>query len=171
MELIFFGRVIIILAAIVGLIPLLICVNRRTREIGGWLLYYYIQLYVAVVFILISTVLTVHDYLPPAWAAQPGLYPWFLLSIVPGRLVLLVQLVFAEMLRLSRDYRHVHALRLVLWADFAAAIIAIAIDVSFFKHKLILDILALIWPFIWLPYFYVSKRVVRVFRTNAPASA
>jgi hypothetical protein len=151
---------------IVGLLIWFICFNNRKKEIGGWLLYYYIQLYIGVVITLVLALVSFHNYLPTAWAAQPNLYPLFLLSTVPGVVVVPVQLVLAERLRLSRDYRHVHTLRVVLWADLAAAIVGTVIDARFFEQNLGFDILALIWPCIWLPYFYVSKRVVRVFRTK-----
>ena len=150
----------------IGLIIWLICAARRKREIGGWLLYYYIQLYMGLLVTLLVAAFSFHNYLPSTWATHISLYPLFLLSTLPALVILPLQLVFAERLRLSRDYRHVYSLRIVLWVDLAAAIIASIIDASFFKANLVFDVLALIWPLIWLPYFYKSKRVVRVFQTK-----
>ena len=143
-----------------------ICASRRKYEIGGWLLYYYIQLYIGVIVSVIIAIFSFRNYLPVTWAAKPSLYPLFLLSTVPQLFVLPVQLVAAEMLRKSRDYKYVGTLRLVLWIDLATAVVAAVIDLNSFKESLAFDVLALAWPAVWLPYFYVSKRVKRVFETK-----
>ncbi|MGD0949303.1 MAG: DUF2569 family protein [Candidatus Binatia bacterium] len=149
-----------------ALIMWFICNRRRTQEIGGWLLYYYIQLYVGVVLTVVITAISFDNYLPASWNDAPNLYPLFLLSTVPALLLLPIQLGVAEKLRKSRDYSWVHILRYVLWIDFAGAVVATFIDLNYFADNLTFDALALVWSLVWLPYFYVSKRVSRVFNTK-----
>lgn len=40
------------------------------------------------------------------------------------------------------------------------------IDSRFFPDALLLDALSILWPAIWIPYFYFSKRVKRVFKIS-----
>jgi threonine/homoserine efflux transporter RhtA len=85
---------------------------------------------------------------------------------VPTDIILLIQVVTAERLRKSRNVRFVRMLRTVLWIDLAAAGVGLVIDMSEFPDSVPLDMLAVIWPAVWLPYFYRSKRVKRVFETR-----
>lgn len=149
-----------------ALIMWYICNRRRTQEIGGWLLYYYIQLYVGVLLTVVMTAISFDNYLPVSWDAAPNLYPLFLVSTVPAVLLLPIQLGVAEKLRRSRNYSWVQILRYVLWIDLAAAVVGTLIDLTYFADNLAFDALALVWSLVWLPYFYVSKRVSRVFNTK-----
>ena len=152
--------------AIGALVMWYICPIRKDKEIGGWLLYFYIQLYLGVIVSLIVFAATFSAYEPSTWAKAPDLYPMFLLSAVPGLLLLPAQLVVAEILRRSRDIKWVSILRYVLMADLVMSIVAIAIDTKYFKESVVFDFIGVIWPTIWLPYFYLSKRVRRVFELH-----
>ena len=162
-------------AGIGALVMWYVCSSRKQKEIGGWLLYYYIQLYLGVLVSIVVFAASWSAYLPGTWSAAPELYPMFLVSTVPGLLVLPAQLVAAELLRMSRDARWIRVLRYVLWADLLLACLATAVDMKYFPNDLVFDVLGLIWPIVWLPYFYVSSRVNRVFRLKdwlpAPAPA
>jgi len=72
------------------------------------------------------------NYRPGSWSQVPQLYPWFLLSALPGVLVTPAQLAVAEKLRWSRDRRFLGWLRVVLWCDLAFALLAIAVDLAKF---------------------------------------
>jgi len=150
----------------IGIAILIVCVSRRKMEIGGWLLYFYIQLYMAVIVSVFTVLVTFDNYAPSTWVARPSLYIPFLLSSAPGVLINIAQLVWAERLRLSRDYRHVRTVRLILWLDLAAAVLAVVIHTRLFHLTPFFTVIALAWPLIWLPYFHVSRRVDRVFRTK-----
>jgi hypothetical protein len=149
-----------------ALIMAYICSQRKKEEIGGWLLYYYIQIYIGLIATVGIFAVSLENYKPSAWSAAPALYPWFLLSAVPGILVVPAQVIVAELLRRSRSERFLRWLRVVLWIDAACALLAIAIDLTYFRDSLFLDILPVIWVTIWLPYFYVSTRVKKVFVTK-----
>ena len=143
-----------------------ICSSRRKQEIGGWLLYFYIQLYIGVIITVVALAVSFKNYLPATWAAEPQLYPLFLLSMVPAVIIFPVQLVIAEKLRRSRDSHFVAMLRYALWADLLLTALATAIDQKYFPDNLALDIFAFIWPVIWIPYLHMSKRVKAVFVTK-----
>lgn len=149
-----------------ALIMWYVCAKRKAQEIGGWLLCFYIQLYLGVIIALVVNLASFENYLPSTWAEDRALYPLYLLSAVPGMLVLAIQLVVAEKLRRSRDMRFVKALRIVLWIQLAAVAVGAVIDWAEFPDNLPIDVLAVIWPVVWLPYFCVSKRVRRVFETR-----
>ena len=149
-----------------ALIMWYVCSKRKTKEIGGWLLYFYTQLYVAVIGTVAISLFSFQNLLPSTWAANPSLYPLFLLSTLPTVIIGPVQLVVSEMLRRSREYRFVRALRTVLWIELAAAGVGTVIDWAQFPDNLPLDALSFIWPAVWLPYFYRSTRVTRVFKTK-----
>jgi hypothetical protein len=149
-----------------GLVMVFICAKRKAEEIGGWSLYFYIQLYLGVILTVAMALAWFDNYLPGTWAANPSLYPLFLLSVVPGIFILPIELVTAERLRMTRDARFVGMLRAVLWVQLGAAVIGTAIDAANFPDSLPFDVVSLIWPTIWLPYFYISRRVKRVFVTK-----
>ena len=158
---------------ILWIILWVVCATRRKQEMGGWLLFYYIQLYLGLVFSVVMLAISFQNYLPRTWANAPGLYPLFLLSTLPAFAIIIAQLVVAERLRLSRDQRHLVMLKRVLWINLAFAGIASAIDATYFPENIAFDVIAFVWPLIWLPYFYRSNRVARVFITKdwvVPAS-
>jgi hypothetical protein len=145
-----------------------VCANRRKKEIGGWLLYYYIRLYIGAITIVLVTVNSLDNYLPKAWVNTPDLYPFFLLTTVPGLLLYCAEFVVAEKLRMSRNYAYVPVLRYILFAGLASSLIAIAINIKYFEgiSAGVLNIMTVIWPVIWIPYFYFSKRVKSVFKNR-----
>jgi hypothetical protein len=145
-----------------------VCVRRQKKEIGGWLLYYYIQLYIAAITVVLVTISTFDSYLPETWINSPDLYPFFLLSTVPGLLLFISQFVVAEKLRMSRNYAYVLILRYVLFADLAASLIAMIVNNQYFEGSStgFFNMVTMIWPIIWIPYFYFSKRVKGVFKNR-----
>jgi hypothetical protein len=145
----------------------LICSRRKHEEIGGWLLYFYIQLYLGLIVTIVVTAISYDSYLPSAWAeAEPGLYGWFLLSTVPGVVLFPLELIAAEALRITRRARLRWVLIAVMAADLVMAIVGMAVDTAHFPDNIPLDVVTLIWPLVFIPYFLVSKRVKRVFVTR-----
>ena len=79
---------------ITWLILWVICYNRRLQEIGGWLLFYYIQLYMGIGATLLLLPFTIDNLLPSRWGGAPGRYALALLGTLP----LLVGFVFMQRL-------------------------------------------------------------------------
>lgn len=150
----------------IGIIVLYFCYKRKAQEIGGALLYYYIQLYLSALVTAVMFVHSIENYVPGTWSRAPHLYLWFLMSALPIVGIVPVQLVVAERLRWSRNDRFLVWLRAVLWAQLGSVLSAAAIDAVCFRDSLIIDAIGLVWPSIWLPYFYRSVRVKRVFTTK-----
>jgi len=148
--------------AAMALIMYLICSRRKEKEIGGWLLYYYIQLYLGLIMMIVITIASINNYNPASWEDNK-LYMLFLFSTIPGILVYFIQTGVAAMAMKTRDYEWIKKLRAVLIIDIIIVLLATLIDFQFFKDNLAIDILQLIWPLIWLPYFYKSVRVEKVF--------
>jgi hypothetical protein len=103
-------------AAVGALIMWWICSRRRQQPIGGWLLYYFIQLYLAFAFTLFMTLISLENYRPSAWD-DSNLYYLFLLSTVPGFMVEIAQAVVATGLLSVRDWRWVSYLKMALVVD------------------------------------------------------
>jgi hypothetical protein len=145
-----------------------VCASRMKKEIGGWLLYYYIRLYIGAITIVLVTVRSHDNYLPKAWINTPDLYPFFLLTTVPGLLLYCAEFVVAEKLRTSRNYAYVPILRYILFAALASSLIAIAINNKYFEGSSagFLNMMTMVWPIVWIPYFYFSKRVKSVFKNR-----
>lgn len=144
-----------------------ICASRRKKEIGGWLLYYYIQLYIGAITVVLITVRSSDNYLPETWANEPDLYPFFLLTAVPGLLLYCAQFAAAEKLRMSRNYAYVPILRYILFADLASSLIAIVIKNKYFEGSSAgFTMMIIMWPIVWITYFYFSKRVKSVFKNR-----
>ena len=135
-----------------ALIMYLICSGRKAKEIGGWLLYYYIQLYIGAIFMVVITIVSINNYNPSLWEDQKA-YMLFLFLMIPEIAVFLVQAGVATMAMKTRDYYWVKKLKVVLVLDLIFVLSAMLIDYQFFKDNLPFDVLALIWPLMWLPYF------------------
>jgi hypothetical protein len=152
---------------LLALIVWYICASRKKKEIGGWLLYYYIQLYIGAFTVVLITIRSSDSYLPKTWVNTPDLYPFFLLTAVPGVLLYCAQFVVAEKLRMSRNYAYVPILRYILFADLAFSLIAVAINHKYFEGSSVgFTMMTIIWPIIWILYFYFSKRVKGVFKNR-----
>ena len=148
-------------------IAALICYRARRRAIGGWLLYYYIQLYGGALMIGIMTLASLSNYYPQNWPDK-SLYTLFLLSTIPTDLASIVEIIVASCL-LSKRFRNsstINILRGVFVFAFIFSIIGICIDLGHWKESIPLDILGMLWPGIWFFYFTFSKRVNAVFRKN-----
>jgi hypothetical protein len=152
-------------AGVGALIMWWICGSRRKNEIGGWLLYYYIQLYIGVIFAVIITAVSYKNYLPST-EYDTFLYILFLTTTIPGTILFILQLLIAEKMRKGRSEYFLRVLKYVLWADLTLSAASTLVDMRYFPDDIFFDALALIWPSIWLPYFYLSKRVKGVFITK-----
>ena len=144
-----------------------ICGKRRKNPIGGWLLYYYIQLYGGTVLLLFLSVASFENYIPANWDDK-SLYLFYLISTIPQEIANIAELIFASLL-LKQRFRNsskVNWLRAVFVFSIVFSIIGLAIDYTYWKESVPSDILGLAWPSIWLLYFTYSKRVKCVLIDN-----
>ena len=144
----------------------LICYGRRMEEIGGWLLFYYIQLYMSIVLTLLLLPLTFENFEPSQWGGAWGQYALFLVASVPPIVVMIIQVMVSHRLRRTRDAAYLVPLRRVLWANMLFSVVKFVIDIKLSPINTILDAFGVIWAAFWLPYFYRSIRVGHVFVTK-----
>jgi hypothetical protein len=154
-------------AGCMGLILFIICYSRRLHEVGGWYLYYVIQLFIAIALFLFMNISTYSSF-NPANYQNLGYYLLFLLTDLPGGIFLIGQaIIILKMVSDSgRDWKYVKILMLILWGDLIFSTLRVVIDLKFSPSDLVFAIMAIIWPCIWLPYFKRSKRIEKIYKTN-----
>jgi uncharacterized membrane protein YhaH (DUF805 family) len=127
-----------------------ICNSRKRKAIGGWLLFYYIQLFGGVIFsvLFLLALLTI------------GTWRENIISFVYN-VVLIIEVIWASML-LSKKFRNLeyyNFLRITLLAQFMLGLVA-------FLGYGSGNILMIIGSVFWFLYFTWSKRVELVFIEN-----
>lgn len=139
---------IIILIVIV----FLICYRARRRPVGGWLLFYYINVYVgalAISYIALADIASIINY-----------YPHYLADIA--------EIIVASFLinKRFRSISTVNLLKGIFVFSFIFSIIALGIDLVRWGKFDPFDIIEMFCPVIWFLYFTFSKRVNLVFKRN-----
>ena len=159
-----------------ALVVAILCYALRKQPIGGWLLYYYISLYASLAVSLLLLATTLQNYSPARWQSTE-LYALAITTTALGQLPLLAQAVVATIFLKRREWEWLKLLRAILIAGVICIGLSIVLDSVFFRgDQTVLDWFALVWTVIWLAYFFVSKRVKRVFLSKdwverAPVSA
>ena len=136
----------------------------RRRQIGGWLLYFYMQLYGS---LLINTILltsTISQLNPDAWDSAQR-YVWYVVSTVPVLISIVAEVTVATLLLIRRTEANIRLMRAVLVALLVASGASLCIDLEYFNDgaNLFFDVLTVLFAAIWLAYFRKAKRVRRVF--------
>ena len=147
-----------------GIIAWVVCYRSRRSPVGGWLMFYYWQLYGGILLTAITFMVAFQSYVPESFA-DAGLYHLFLLSAVPILLIFGIQVAVSTMLLSVRSWGLLKLLRWVLLAQLVACSVAVAIDVKKFPDALFFDVWDAIGPAIWSLYLLRSERVRHVFRT------
>lgn len=149
----------------VTLILFLVCYMRRKKAIGGWLLYFLIQFYGGVVFSIIMTFAAIDNYTPGSWDTI-SLYVLYLLTTVPGDLLLLAQVIVISLKLIPeerRDWKSINLFRLLLLASLFFSIVSLVVDLYFFPDAVAFAVFGIAFPVISLLYFSTSKRVRAIY--------
>src|SRR5438874_50039 len=134
----------------------IICYTARKQPIGGWLLYYYITLYVGLAVSLLLLAATLQNYSPARWQST-GLYALAIASTTLQQLILITQTVVATILLKRREWKWLKVLRAILIGGVIWSAISIGVDSAFFSEGYAaLDCVILIQLVIWLAYFFRS---------------
>lgn len=136
----------------------------RRRAIGGWLLYFYLQLYLSSLVSLILVGLNLSNLNPAQWD-NSMLYVMFFLSVVPVLVNGIIEIFAATKLLFRRNEQNLKFLRKVLIALVVTSGVGLVIDIQFFKNELsiFMDILTFVFAIIWTLYFFKAQRVKLVF--------
>ena len=139
-----------------------VCNGRKRNPIGGWLLFFYWQLYSG---LLISAVLfaaNIQSYVPENFDSSSK-FALFLASTVPGLLLFVVKCAVATLLLSARTWDMLKFLRWVMVAEFSANVLATMIDAAYFPDNVALNFLTIIPGLIWLAYVFRSTRIRHIF--------
>jgi hypothetical protein len=140
----------------------------RRRSIGGWLLYFYIQLYASLLVSLLFFPQVISNINPAGWDNAMR-YVLFVLSTVPVLLAEGLEAFVATRLLLDRSEKNLLFLKKVLFSLVAVSAVSVAIDVAYFSDapSIFLDALTLVFAVIWALYFWKARRVRLVFIEKA----
>jgi hypothetical protein len=132
----------------------------RRMSIGGWLFYYYLQLYCNVLITVLLSIVMIDNLQPTGWEDKT-LYTLFVLSIVPIFFVKAIEGIFATRLlvKSQRNEKNVKVLRYILLASVIIDVASVAINYYHFHDNVPFSIFALITSSIWCLYFFRSYRV------------
>ena len=132
----------------------------RRMSIGGWLFYYYLQLYANVLITVLLSFVMIDNLQPTGWEDKT-LYSLFVLSIVPMFLVKAIEAIFATRLlvKSQRNEKNVKIVRYIILVSVIICATSIAINYYHFRDNVPFSIYALITSSIWCLYFFLSYRV------------
>jgi hypothetical protein len=145
-----------------GIIAWAVCNSRKRSPIGGWLMFYYWQLYSGLIMSAVLFGANLESYIPE-YFNSPNRYALFLASAAPGLILLLVEIAVATLLLIARARDMLLLLRWVIVANIVAAIVAGIIDAEYFPDNLVFSFLNIGQHLLWLAYFFRSTRVRHVF--------
>jgi len=107
----------------------------------------------------------IQSYIPENFASG-STFALFLMSTLPGLLLLVVKCVVATLLLQARTWDMLKLLRWIMVADLSADVLAAAIDGAYFPDNVALTSLSLVSDLIWLIYLFRSIRVRHVFLSH-----
>jgi hypothetical protein len=134
----------------------------RRRPIGGWLLYFYFQLYLSLLFSLIFLPGIIANINPAGWDSSRR-YAMFITSTVPVIATQWFEVFTATRMLIQRNARSVWTLRVALYSLVICTGIAIYIDIGYFDSNAVFDIMSCVFAVIWSEYFRKAARVKQVF--------
>ena len=147
------------------LIAWLVCNGRKRNPIGGWLFFFYWQLYSGLLMSSVFFAMNIESYVPENFAGT-GQFALFLASAVPGLLLFVLKCAVGTMLLSARTWDMLKLLRWVMVAELAADLLGTGIDAVYFPDNLALSFLTIVPNLLWLAYIFRSTRVQHVFRSH-----
>ena len=145
-----------------GIIAWIVCNGRKRSPIGGWLMFYYWQLFGGLLLSAVFFASTIQSYVPENFDSGTR-FALFLASAAPGLILLLIQASVATLLLSVRTWNMLRLLRWTLLAQTVAAGIALILDAAYFPENQVFSILQIFQEGLWLAYFFRSTRVRHVF--------
>ncbi len=149
----------------IGLIFVIVCYASRRNEIGGWLMFFYYQIFGTIGLLLLHIVWRFREFLPSWWESE-----WdhiiYLAAFLPRLFGFLLIGAVALVLLSRREWFWVRNLKVGLGAGMVLTATSLLLDLFFFPSAALTNGLRLIMLALWLLYFSVSKRVHHVFRTH-----
>lgn len=148
-----------------GIIAWVICYKQRRSQIGGWLLFYFWQLYAGTLMTLIFFAIGFNSYVPESYN-DPKTYHLFLISVVPQIVIILLQVAIGTMLISVRSWDMFKLLRFAVIAGTIWFWVGVFIDSRTFPENAALNVYSGLISSVWTAYLFCSKRVRHVFQTH-----
>ena len=148
----------------VGIIACIVCNMRKRSEFGGWLLFFYWQLYSGAVLTVFLFLRNFQAYVPENFASHASRHNWFMITAGSTIVILALQVAVGTMLIVVRSWDMVQFLRILLAAQVVAMVGAIIVDANYFPNYVAIRVGSLISECIWMAYFFMSDRVQHVFK-------
>ena len=148
-----------------GILAWIICYRARRSEIGGWLLFFYWQLYGGLLMTAVFFSMNLQSYVPENFDTAEK-FALFLLSVVPSLILYLAQVAVGTTLLSVRTWDILKLLRWLTAGQVVAGVISMVIDANYFPDNTALNLLTVIPESIWLAYLFRSVRVKHVFKTQ-----
>lgn len=142
-----------------------VCSRHKRDPIGGWLMFFYWQVYGGVLITLLFLALNIQSYVPENFDNSSH-FELFIYSVVPGLVLTFIQCAVSTFMLTARTWAMLKLLRWVMIADIVFAILAIGIDAKYFPDNAPFGLLGAISTLIWLVYLFRSKRVRHVFYSH-----
>ncbi|HXJ85250.1 MAG TPA: hypothetical protein VMS18_00395 [Candidatus Binatia bacterium] len=150
-----------------GIVAWIVCNARKKQEYGGWLLFFYWQLYSGILLTAIFFTINVQSYIPENFGGDIQRYYWFLASTVPTLIIFALQVAVATILISVRTWDLLRLLRWLVLGQVIAGFVSLTIDTKLFPDNVALNLMLTVIPYCcWLAYFYASKRVRHVFQAH-----
>lgn len=148
-----------------GLLFALLCWFRRKEEIGGWLMFFFYQVYAGMFLSVLIVAKQIVVYMPRPWKNETN-HIFFIMAAIPRLLGFLMILIIATILLKKRELSWLSKLRLVMGIELTLMACSLLIDVYRFPSAFTFNLTQAILLSLWLTYFYQSQRVHQVFVTH-----
>jgi hypothetical protein len=148
-----------------GILAWIICNGAKRNQIGGWLMFFFWQLYSGILVSALFFAMNIQSYVPENFESSDR-FLLFLTSVVPMLIIYLAQLGVGTILLVARTWDLLKLLRWLVGMEIVASIIALVIDANYFPDNVGLNLLTLVPQALWLAYFFRSMRVKHVFKTH-----
>ena len=147
-----------------GIVVWIVCSLRKRYSIGGWLLFYFWQIFsgaAMTAFFLTST--GYRAYMPEIHHSVMNQWLFFI-SAAPQAVLLFMQAGAALMLLCVRTWDALQLVRYIALATAAFAWIGALIAGTKFHSDLPIQLIGAVQMSVWAAYLFASKRVERVFK-------
>jgi hypothetical protein len=148
-----------------GLLFALLCWFRRKEEIGGWLMFFYYQVYAGTFLSLSAVAKQIGVYTPRPWKNETN-HIFFIIAAIPRLVGFLMIVIIATILLKKRELSWLSRLRLVMGIELTLMACSLLIDAYRFPSAFTFDLTEAILLSLWLTYFFQSQPVHDIFVTH-----
>lgn len=147
----------------VGIIACIVCNMRKRSAFGGWLLFFYWQLYSGAVLAVLIFLKNFQIYVPENFSSHASSHHWIMVTAVSTIVILSLVVAVGTMLIIVRTRDMLRFLQILLMVQIVAVFAALMVDATYFPDYVAFRVGSLISVGFWIAYFFMSDRVRHVF--------